>query len=265
MQRRTMAWVAAALLLCGGVRTAGAYVYDEAVLADNPMGYWRLNEPSGSTFNDLSPNGNNGAITGSVLLNKPGALADGNAAAEFAGGTARFEGIAGLRDNFSVEFWLNPQTRTNYNQALGGDSNWAQFAFHTGNNGPVWTGTGCCGSDSRFTNGDLPNDTLELGKWQYFVFTYADVDATWGLATVYKDAEILAQRNLRKGGTWTAFNLRSNLDGLVDEVAIYDYALTGDQIAHHHLMSTIQLPEPATLSLIALGGLGLLARRRRDR
>jgi hypothetical protein len=47
-------------------------------------------------------------------------------------------------------------------------------------------------------------------------------------------------------------------EGLMDEVAIYDYALTPAQITAHYN----ELPEPTTIALLGLGGL-LLRRRKR--
>jgi hypothetical protein len=49
-------------------------------------------------------------------------------------------------------------------------------------------------------------------------------------------------------------------DGLIDEVAIFDYALTPAQIRGHWMEA---VPEPTTCTLLALGGLGLVRRRRR--
>ena len=47
--------------------------YSDAVLADSPVGYWRLGEASGA-FVDSSGNGNNGAAVGSPTYGETGAL-----------------------------------------------------------------------------------------------------------------------------------------------------------------------------------------------
>jgi hypothetical protein len=51
-------------------------LYAQAVLGDNPISYWRLNDTSGSTAIDQK-GVFNGATVGGVTLNQPGPISDG--------------------------------------------------------------------------------------------------------------------------------------------------------------------------------------------
>lgn len=53
--------------------------------------------------------------------------------------------------------------------------------------------------------------------------------------------------------------------GLVGNVAVWDHALTSDEIAAMGSTTTplVFTPEPATMSLLAIGGLALLRRNRK--
>lgn len=242
--------------------------YAQAVLNDNPIAYWRLDDAPGSTTARDLTGAHDGVYSGAVTLGqyRPFLRSAPNDAARFTGGSMRAESVDGLRDNFSVEFWIHPESRANYDQHIGAESGWTQFLFHGGASGEVWVGTGCCGGDRRFS---LGANTLELNKWQHFVFTFEEISDTQGLARFYKNATLLAEGTFLKGDAWTAFELYGGADsfglrGLVDEVAVYDYALTQAQILTHFGLA---VPEPATLVLFSAGaaGLALASRRRRER
>ena len=55
--------------------------YPQSVLADGPLGYWRLQEASGTTAVDSSGNGRPGVYQGGVVLGQAGAIAGSSAAA----------------------------------------------------------------------------------------------------------------------------------------------------------------------------------------
>ncbi len=80
--------------------------YADEVMADGPVGYWRLGEPRGSTTAaDTSGNGHNGSVTGSVTFGLPG----------FHGGdtAALFDGVTGTgRIVVPNSDTLNPQKIT---------------------------------------------------------------------------------------------------------------------------------------------------------
>lgn len=72
--------------------------YSQAVLADSPLGFWRLDETPGAVAYDSSGNGNNATITGGVTLNQSGALVcdPSEGAMVFDGSTGSTDPIANL-------------------------------------------------------------------------------------------------------------------------------------------------------------------------
>ncbi len=91
-----------------GVTTGG---YPQAVLADNPLGYWRLDETCGGTVYDSSGNGLSGQINGGVTTGQSGApVGDGDPAMGFDGSTGSISlgDPAALQPaQVSVEAWIN--------------------------------------------------------------------------------------------------------------------------------------------------------------
>ena len=83
-------------------------------MADNPAGYWRLGEASGTTAFDETGNGNPGTYLQAVTLGVPGALAtELNSAARFDGGSGRIsvnDPASGALDvdtgDFTIEAWV---------------------------------------------------------------------------------------------------------------------------------------------------------------
>src|SRR4051812_48718243 len=85
-----IALLAGALLASASAAHAdSASDYRAAVLADNPVSYWRLDETGGTTASDQQ-GANPGTIQGAVTLNQPGAMT-GEAAMSF-------DGLYGLID-----------------------------------------------------------------------------------------------------------------------------------------------------------------------
>ena len=91
--------------------------YSTEVLADGPVGYWRLNETSGSTVVDSSGNGLNGTYINSPSLNQQSRVSGG--ASVLFNGTTQYASIAhnALLDvthvnGLTVEIWANFVTAT---------------------------------------------------------------------------------------------------------------------------------------------------------
>jgi uncharacterized Zn-binding protein involved in type VI secretion len=129
---------------------------------------------------------------------------------------------------FSVVWWHYPLTRTDWNQQIKATNGWDEFVFHTTANGSVYVGTDM---GNRFTPTDLPANTVELNKWQRFVYTY---DGTQG--RFYKNGVLLAgPKNQNSPGAWGGFQIGydniQTINGLIDEVRVLDRALTPNEIA----------------------------------
>lgn len=93
--------------------------YSATVLADAPLGYFRMGESSGTTLTDSSGNGRNGSYSGSgVTLGATAVISDTDKAATFAGGSSGYAQASGAWLNvaaataFSFEMWVRPTNTT---------------------------------------------------------------------------------------------------------------------------------------------------------
>lgn len=86
--------------------------YREEVMNDNPVGYWRLGETSGTSFNDETINNNDATSFNNPTLDQPGAIADGNRAVRFIRASNTYievnteNGTLDLGDIFTIEAWV---------------------------------------------------------------------------------------------------------------------------------------------------------------
>jgi len=167
-------------------------------------------------------------------------------------------------------------------------SNWNTGAQRLG-----WRIGHTSGATSTFSvRPGTTDDTIHLGvdeydnpawdTWYHIVTTY---DGATGWATIYidgqwdmaiqrtlADKEIGDRNNIQAAAAigifaksdytpWgTGDSLSDSHDGLIDEVAIWDRALTPAQVAYIY---NYGVPEPATLALLGLGSLSLLYRKRK--
>ncbi|MBN2211811.1 MAG: LamG domain-containing protein [Sedimentisphaerales bacterium] len=132
--------------------------------------------------------------------------------------------------------------------------------------GQIVVGLGIGGAENWTTNGNV-----DLNTWAHFAWTFDSTGADL-VCNYYINGQLDATHTLTGlGGTaipysaatigaWNSDGLGSYvrfLDGMVDDVRIYDEVL--DETAINNLPG---VPEPMTLSLLALGGLALARHRR---
>jgi len=266
-----------------------ASTYSDTVLADNPLGYWRLGESSGTTAYDaVTPGGEDLTIGSGVTLGVTGALTnssggDTDTAVTFA--TGNIQGSSATKfdftasTSFTAEAWLKT---TNDGDAQFFLSTWTSNTsgfflglFNRGGTGGRLTlGAQINDTDGKSLGafGDATTPDLADGKWHHVALT-RDHTGTQNIASMglFVDGVKLTSLNVYGNSTLTAgidgsFLRLGNRDGglhyngSMDEAAIYDSKLSDAEILEHH---TVGVPEPATMSLLGIGGLLALVRRRR--
>lgn len=238
--------------------------YPETILVESGLvSYWRLGEVSGTNADD-SRGANDGTYTSSPTLGRPGAIAQlDDRAITCSGGYVVVPDATTLHlgDVFSIEFWVKFGTMTGTQIIVDKRNAVLDDGFvvykDAGTNQIILQQLNPVVKTSVFTND---------GLWHHVVFTkngstlksYVDgVDTTQGVA------------NATIGSTTTAMTLGLQLTGDLDEVAVYNVALSGAQVATHYYatlqllgadLTTIDAIDTATANVITSDGAGWVAK-----
>ncbi len=266
---RTIAMLGVVILGALALR-ADAALYPAAVMADNPVLYYRLDESSGTVANDAAPLGGtqNGTYTGGYTLNQAGALTGNNpsnSAAKFAtNGYIDSTFVFAPTSAYTVEFWVNFATlNAGDDQTILSQEN----SGGTGRDIVYWhNATQKMASAPNGLNNDWSSSaSVTAGQYTMVDLVYNGAGTwTWyknGAANGTFSAVSTASSGtikiaVHKGAT-TAF-----LNGTLDEFAIYDTALTGTQISAHFDAASAA-PEPSSIGAIALTACAAATSRRR--
>jgi hypothetical protein len=93
---------------------AFAASYQDEVLADNPIAYYRLNETGGNVIVDYA-GANHGTYEGAPAFSQPGATGDGDTAVTFddtAGAAGQIPRT--IQDDFTIELWVKTTSTRNH-------------------------------------------------------------------------------------------------------------------------------------------------------
>jgi hypothetical protein len=212
---------------------AGATAYRAAVLADGPLGYWRLGASALSEgAMDETKNAHAGVLSSGLSLGLPGAIAgDPDTAVGFraSGGQVtigdlfRFAGTAA----FSIEAWVQPAPTGAYLAVL---------ARHAGPDGYVLfiDPGGKVSFERQGTSVFGPR--LDTAAFSHVVTTYDGTSLRLYIDGVSADGPTPSGSIT---GSASSFLLGNDNDGdlfkgVLDEVAVYDHALTEARIAAHY-------------------------------
>ncbi len=261
--------------LSGGLPTAAATcppptsdVYAQAVLADAPAAYYRLDESSGQALCDASGHSVNGTYSGTgITYGQPGALHPTTDPAIAASGSVNpatstgNSGIAGSTD-FTLEGWFQTTTKQDQvvvsigqsgTQNMAGVGPWSNASGPTGGTGDLIT-FDTFGGSFKFDVSGLGINVFD-GAWHYTVLTFA---AGTGTATAYLDGHNLGTATVAdhpvaspvRVGYWIDTVFNQPFAGGLDEVAVYPSALTNARVSAHYaaaLQAAATSPSPTTL------------------
>ncbi len=265
--------------------------YPNVILTTRPMGFWRLGEASGTAALDHW-GGIDGIYNGTVALGQPGySINDADTSVAFGSAGTFVGGISGTAVNFTgasaaftVEAWVNGPAEQIAGAGIvakgpgpDGGSGDEQFALDV-NNGKFRFFVRQAGDRvATEVNADVgPN-----GSWQHVVGVY---DGGKGAMSIYVNGVASLDSKAtpgagpfvsthpvsigaRRGGVDPAYNLY--FSGRIDEVAIYNKALTAEEVYAHfdavygaNVAPQIVVPPaayttyeslPVTLSVSAIG------------
>ena len=222
--------------------------YREAILADRPLAYWRLDETSGTTAKDekgahpgvyeLAP-----TLGSTGIFGTPGAVelpSATNAHVRIPGTDFSFGGVA----SYSVELWVKPKAFHSFDWLVSTEVTpprlgWSVLVGETGEVlYEVWRPNDAGGPEVRSLSS---KKSLVLDRFQHVVVTY-----NGAMMRVYIDGKLdnanPAPRDAPDDGV-LLLGCRRNADGTVsgcvdgwtlDEVAIYDFPLTDTQVFAHY-------------------------------
>ncbi len=283
-QSITMLAASVAFILLG--MSAARAAYPDVILADHPVAYYRLEDTNGNTTaTDSSGNGFDGYITYVLQadgittypqLDQPGL--DSNSVL-FATSTGTGQGNIDVPVNstinpttadgmtgapFSAEMWvLATKQPGNFEVPLEDSSDFSQPPPY--NNSAGWNFYQTAGPGSTWSYSIRPNPgyvgsgpAVVIGQWTHLVLTYDGTNAILyvngavGIPAI-RITQFLANngsRDLIMGeGPATGF---APYDGGMDEVAIYNYALSLSQVTNHYMVGTNSirvLPTPPSFNV----------------
>jgi len=193
------------------------------------------------------------------------------------------------KSELTISMWIKPDTiRTDGSRLItktstGGNQQIWDFEVreHTAPNRSIRMGistAGGAGGSSAYggtsTTGAGPCGRVALDEWQFVAISWVDATSTGsfyrgtlaggllGPETDTLDGGILSTTQPLLLGNIGSPGLR-NFHGLIDNVRIYDNALSSADLDGVMRFDDVPIPEPGTLSLVLIGALGLVARRKR--
>ncbi len=252
--------------------------YGQAVYADEPVQYLRLDEASGTAVADASNNGATAQAVGDVVRGTVGALPVGTASSFANGGYVTSDVATPSPSTYSVEAWFNTTSSTGGkiigfgNNRTGNSGSYDKHIYLT-NDGRLVFGVYTGGFQTVVSGAGLNN-----GVWHHVVGTqgpdgmklYVDDNLVGSNPTTtnqsYSGYWRLGGDNL---GAWPNRPGTDYLTGSIDDAAVYSTVLSPAQVETHYLASgrvpndttnpTAQITSPVEGATVNVGAVTITA------
>ena len=222
--------------------------YSATVLADSPVLFCTFEETSGTVVNDLSTNAASGIYTGGTPTRGASGVNDSSSVTTLCytytgtNGQVQFADAAQFAPtgtDWTVELWMKSTDAGADLRAVGRyDSANSPFSGYivglASGKVEVWDGTG-----SMLNSTSTIND----GAWHHVVVTFHFTGGSSYAVTIYLDGtsntSTTRASSLKPTGTHPLYIGRSEYSadfyiGSIDNVALYNTALSGTQVANHY-------------------------------
>ncbi len=231
------------------------------------VGYWKMDEGAGTTATcSVNSPANDGTLLGTTAFTTEGVNIDG---ADDGGIVTGLTGIAGANAR-TITAWIKAEPGilnaaiVSWGSSWGGAATYGhRFSMKVNNNNTA--GQLRVEIGGGYVYGATP---INDGQWHHVACTLAQDETVNANVKLYVDGVL---ETTTGGGTkpinsdavpinigWTGVaTSQYQFNGVINEVRIYDEELGADEIA-------ALVPEPATLIMLGVGGLGLLKHRRRN-
>jgi len=224
------------------------------------VGYWRLDEGSGTMVSDSSGNGHDGTIEGDPawVAGMYGQALDFDGAADYIDiGLGAGDYFSTLNSGLTVAAWINRASTGTYDIAFGAGRNPVGTAAGDDNNG--WK----FGIDSadviKFTTLGILDYTstvgVPVGEWSHIAATFNEDGTELKIYLNGEYQETISGNGpaapatglyaIGFGGTWEL----EFFDGMIDEVRVYDQVLTDPEVAKLAARVKASKPDPEDGSL----------------
>lgn len=265
------------------------------------VAHYRFDEAAGATIAANELPGSTGAVGSAITTGVAGIagnayslpdIATGQTGIVDMGNASFFAGPTGLNASTQLTYsvWMNStDSDANRNTILfsGSDtvansytdlglsgennvSNGSVDGAASGRNRPVGASAGAV---SQQTGVFSSSATIHDGNWHHLALT---IDLTSATLNLYVDGALASTQNFSTGAVlFPVFNNfeigrlgrqgtpTDSYGGLVDDVQVYNTALTASEVNYLFTHPGVAVPEPGALALAGLGLLSLVSRRRR--